>query len=640
MPEKMQGILARVKQLPEKCREKQLPPERIVAALLASLMFSYIFALGANGNFASYNDYYLNINFATFFTAAILSAAILIGSTWLSKCSRIIPWALIASSVAVSVMVAANYPSAEIVPGTSYYGDPAAWVSANISYVCFAVGIGVFDFIVVKWLVRDDKLGIGGITVDRRITLIAACLLFVVMTVLFGWFTSLKYRSFNNHAFDFGIFAQMYERMAVSGLPETTLERSYLMSHFGVHFSPIFYLFLPGYWIFRSPIYLFFLQSAVVAGGVFAIWLIAGKLGLSGKMTLALELIYAFYPCLMNGTFYDFHENKFLTTVILFLFYFIISKRTLWTFVFSLLLLSVKEDAAIYLICIALFVMIYRKEVLRGAAMLAMAVVYFVIANNIIASVGTEGVMMDRLGDYFINGEKTYGSVVKTIFFDAGYLIKQCFKAEKIPFILWMFAPVVFAPFMTKKVSALILLLPILPINIMQSWIYQSDVDFQYTYGVAAMILMSTIFVVIRLKTDTKRVIVMTSVILCLVMTAALVYPKVNRNQGMYQQMSTAYGENGLSDMEALCASVPADATVTASSNVAPHLYQVKHLYIIMHTYDALREQGIKDGKAVGTDTDYYVIDTRYDSTEMKTQMGSDYIKTQTAGSLELYERR
>ncbi len=640
MPAKIQSVQAKLKEFSEKCDKVHLSLERVIAALLASLMFSYIYVLIGNGDFSNYQEYYLNINFGMFFTIALITFGVMVIATYLSKCRYIIPWALIAGAVAVSILVAANYPSAEIIPATSYASDQNAWIAANISYVFFAIGIGVFDFIVVKWLCRGDKLGLSGITIDRKITLVVACALFVIATVVIGYFSSLKYRSYSNFAFDFGIFAQMYERMAVSGAPETTLERSYLMSHFGVHFSPIFYLFLPGYWIFRSPLYLFYLQAAVIAAGVFAVYLIAGKLGLSGKMTLALELIYIFYPCLLNGTFYDFHENKFLTTIILFLFYFIISKKTILTFVFSLLLLSVKEDAAIYLICIALFVMIYRKEVLKGVGMLAMAIVYFFIANKVVASVGTEGVMMDRLSDYFINGEKTYGSVFKTIFYDMGYLIKQVFKAEKLPFVLWMFAPVMFMPFMTKKVSALILLLPILPINIMQSWIYQSDVDYQYTYGIAALIIMSSIFVILNLKAEKRRLLVMTAVILCLVMSTVLVYPKLKRNDSLYQSMKQSYTEEGLAEMEDLCRSVPADASVTASSNVAPHLYQVKHLYIIMHTYDKLREKGIENGTAVGTDTDYYVIDTRYDTSELQAQMGNNYELERSAGSLSLYKHR
>ena len=265
MPEKTQNIQTRVKQLSQKLKDRHLSPDRIFAAVLAALMFSYTYVLITNGNFADYQQYYLSIHFGAFFAIAIIVLLALTAATYFSKISSIIPWALLMGTVAVSVLMAANYPSSEIVPSTSYFSDPNAWISSNVSYVFFCIGIGVVDFIVIKWLVKNDKLGIANITIDRKIALIIACLLFVVATIVFGYFTSLKYRSFNNHAFDFGIFAQMYERMAVSGVPETTLERSYQMSHFGVHFSPIFYLFLPGYWIFRSPIYLFYLQSAAVA---------------------------------------------------------------------------------------------------------------------------------------------------------------------------------------------------------------------------------------------------------------------------------------------------------------------------------------------------------------------------------------
>ena len=145
MPEIIQNGLNKVKQLSAACKDRFLSLERIVAALLTSLMFSYIYVLIGDGNYASYNEYYLNINYGAFFTIALLSFAAMIAATYLSRCRYIIPWALIASTVAVSVLVAANYPASEIVPGTSYYGDPEHWVSANISYVFFTVGVGIVD---------------------------------------------------------------------------------------------------------------------------------------------------------------------------------------------------------------------------------------------------------------------------------------------------------------------------------------------------------------------------------------------------------------------------------------------------------------------------------------------------------------
>ena len=586
--------------------DRGLSLERIAAALMASVLLSYVYQLLSNGAFYELGSYYSSISFVGFFVIMILALAVMVGATYLTRVKTIIPWALAVSALAVSVLLAANYK------------DGGAF---------FCLGIGICDFIIALWLARGDKLALSAFSISRKAALIAAAVLFVGCTIFFGYFTSAKYLSYNNFTFDFGIFAQMYERMATTFSPSTTVERSHMMSHFGVHFSPIFYLFLPGYYIFRSPLYLFYVQAAGVAAGVFAVWLIAGKLKLSGKLTLALELIYAFYPCLMNGTFYDFHENKFLTSIILFLFYFIISKNTLWEFIFAFLLLMVKEDAAIYLIVIALFVMINRKEFYRGFIMLGMAIVYFIAAQAIVAAAGTEGVMISRLSDYFINGDRSFGSVVKAVFFDFGFLLKQMFTVEKLPFMLWMFLPVCCAPFLTKKISSLILLFPIIPINLMQSWQYQYDVDYQYTYGTAALIIVSAILVISRLKGGKKRVVVIVSLFMCALMSASLMVPKIN-NANTYLKNS----ESTRQQVDELIESVPTDATVTAAHALVPHLYKVEWLYTMPDYYSNNRDKPV--------DTDYFVIDTRYSdlANEMKQVMANNYSLVQTAGFAELYK--
>ena len=587
--------------------KRRLSGQRIFAALMSSFMLAYAFQLLSYGGFGVLNEYYNNIRFADFFIIAGLSFAFMVVLTYILRQKYIIPWALMISSLAVSALFAVNYT-----------GEGAAY---------FTLGVVLVDFVIVTWEIRDDKLGISKITISRKTALIAAAALFVISTAVFGYLTSLKYRSYSDFTFDFGIFAQMYERMASSGVPNTTVERSYMMSHFGVHFSPIFYLFLPGYIIFRSPIYLFYIQAAGVASGVFAIYLIAGKLKLTGKVTLALELIYAFYPCLFNGTFYDFHENKFLTAIILFLFYFILKMNLPLTMVFSLLLLSVKEDAAVYLFVIALYMMIYRKEVFRGILMFLMALVYFLIAQNIVAATGTEGVMIYRLSDFFVNGEQNFGSVFKAVFYDFGYLIQQVFSAEKLPFLIWMFLPVMLAPFMTRRISSLILLLPIIPINLMQSWKYQFDVDFQYTYGVAALIIFSSIMIFLKLEDKKRRIIILSSLCACIVMSCALVAPKV-RNVTSY--MSSTESTRPLVDE--LIDEVPSDATVTASHSLVPHLYKVEWLYTMPDYYPENRDKPV--------DTDYFVIDTRYTdlAAEMKQVMGDDYTLVKSAGFAELYK--
>lgn len=580
-----------------------LSADRIIAALLSSFILAYIFQLASHNNFYELQNYYESINFGVFFFIAGITFLVLFITSFKTLIKNLIPRVLFILTLVLSTLFA---------------------MLNNETNVYFIVGIALVDFIIIKWLIKGDKLEISKINISPRVCLIAAIVLFVAGAVMFGYYTSLKYTSFQSSTFDFGIFSNMFEHMAQTGLPNTTVEREGLTSHFGVHFSPFFYLLLPGYMIFRSPIYLFYAQSTCVAAGVFAVYLISRKLGFSGKITLALEFIYAFYPSLFNGCFYDFHENKFLTVIILFLFYFIISNRTVWTVVFSLLLLSVKEDAAIYLIAISLLVMVYMKKVVKGAIMLAMAVAYFVIAQSVVAALGESGVMMWRLSDYFLGEEQNFSAVIKSSAFDFGFLLKQMFIADKIPFLIWILLPVACTPFMNKKISAYLLLIPIIPINLMQSWIYQYDINFQYTYGTASLVIMAAIFAIGQLKGNRRRMAVLMSICMCLVMSAALVCPKIDNVNKYYDSVKDTAPKS-----QKVIDAIPSDATVTASHRLIPHLSYILNLTSASHNSTDLLQ------------TDYYVLDTRDADTSdnMRLVMQSNYTLINSDGFIELYKR-
>lgn len=586
----------------ERLKGYSLSIERIIAAFVCSFMFAYIIQMIKNKNFSDLESYYNSINFVLFFIITFALGAALCVATYYTKITSLIPRTLLCTTTILSVMFSS---------------------SVDTGNIYFLLGLAVVDLIVVLWLVNGDKLELSKINISYKICFIVAIVLFACTTIFFSYFSYLSYKNFCNSTFDFGVFAQIFEKMATTGLPLTTVERSVEMNHFGVHFSPFFYLLLPGYMIFRSPVYLMCVQALAVSLGVFPVYLICKKLNLSGKITLAFIFIYSFYPCLFNGCIYEFHENKFLTTIILFLFYFILCDKTIWSLSLSLLLLSVKEDAAIYLIAIALYVLISKKKYLNGAIMLSMAIVYFLIANKIISSLWNEGVMMWRLSDYFVNGNDSYASVFKSILFDFGYLIKMMFNSEKFPFIIWMFLPLMFTPFAQNKISNLILLLPIIPINLMQTWQYQYNIDYQYTYGVAALIIFCAIIGIINLKSKTKRIALLMSLIICVTLAVNTLLPKISGNalnEKFYADKATAIDE--------ALHTLPKDKSVTASHFIVPHLYFVKELYTVPDYYKAIEQ------------TDYFVVDTRYqeDAENMKAVMGNDYTLINSAGFVEIYE--
>lgn len=589
----------------DKLSQSGLNIEYIISAFLSSFILSYIIQLLKSPMFFQLDSYYNSINFALFWIITVTGGLALCLFTHITKQASLIPRTLIVLTAILSILY-------------SSYNDT--------SDVYFLIGLAVVNLIVVLWCVKDDKLEISKIKVNYKMCFAVACALFLILSIYFSHITSLKYRNFHNATFDFGIFAQMFENMARTGAPLTTVERSVEMSHFGVHFSPVFYLLLPGYYIFRSPIYLICAQACIVALGVFPVYLICKKLGLSGKVTLSFELIYSFYPCLINGCFYDFHENKMLTTIILFLFYFILCEKNIPTIIFSLILLSVKEDAAIYLIAIALYVLLSRKKKMLGTIMLSMAVVYFVLAQAIVSKLGSEGVMMWRLSDYFVNGEEGFFSVFKSILFDVGYLIKMMFTADKFPFIVWMFLPLLFTPLMQEKISNLILLLPIIPINLMQSWQYQYDINFQYTYGVAALIIFLAILGIKNLKGNKKRIALLMSLIMCASAFVNIVSPKIKNNKLINETQS----EISKSIDEMLHSTITRDDSVTANHFIMPHLYYVKEIYTVPEYYKEIEQ------------TDYFVINTKdSENTEkMKIVMEDDYTLINSCGFVEIYKHK
>ena len=147
------------------------------------------------------------------------------------------------------------------------------------------------------------------------------------------------------------------------------------------------------------------------------------------------------------------------------------------TITFTLLTLSIKEDTAIYIFAIALFILFSRKKKYSGIIMLISAAGYYLLATKMITVFGGEA-MVDRFANYYLDGGRGLLSVIKTCFYDIGFLLLQVFNAEKFQFILWTFVPLTFTLITGASAGELILLMPALVINLMSNWIYQYNLIF------------------------------------------------------------------------------------------------------------------------------------------------------------------
>lgn len=312
--------------------------------------------------------------------------------------------------------------------------------------------------------------------------------------------TVARIQSFSTPTYDFGIFSQMFYYMRKTGLPMTTLERDGLLSHFRVHMSPIWYLMLPFYWIVPKPATLQVLQAVVLSSSVIPLWKLGKLHGLSAPVRFFLCAALLLYPSFSGGTSYDVHENCFLTPLILWLLYGIDRKRIRLAVVAAILTLFVKEDAAIYVAVIGLWLIVRcllrnnrnERGMLRlGIGLLLGSVLWFFAVTTWLAKEG-DGVMTYRYSNFMYDGSDSLVTVVKSVLLQPFKALYECVDTEKLSFLALSLLPLLGLPLWTRRYERFLLLIPFLLVNLMSDYQYQHDIFFQYTFGSTACLFYLT----------------------------------------------------------------------------------------------------------------------------------------------------
>lgn len=486
----------------------------------------------------------------------------------------------------------------------AYNGYSIQWQSVSynsIGNVCFA-GMLCFIDVLVFLYVRDDIFDMfKKLKITKRTANIIIGIIGVGIFAFVGITTSLRYATYSNSTFDFGIFAQMYEYMKQKGTMDTTVERNYLLSHFGVHFSPIFYLGLPIYFIFSSPITVQLIQALMIALPVIPITLLCREYKMSHWMTIAVSLLYALYPATAGGAMYDIHENCFLTFMILMTIWAVEKKKNILAIVFTLLTFLVKEDAPIYILILGAYFLFSKKDKKRGIILMVAAAVYFGAAIAIVNSFGL-GILENRFSNLYFDSEGGMGQIIRTILTNPAYVIGQITanssteSLDKIEYIMVMMIPVAAALFTTrKKYSRYILILPFVVINLMTTYPYLHNIGFQYNFGVIALFVYVIIMNLSGVKIRKAKTIVCASVIGAGILFTSLMFPKLtyyadklNDNSETFEQLNQAID------------TIPENASVCASGFLTPHLSKNLELYDQNHLEEDIY-------------TDYLVVDKRFE---------------------------
>ncbi len=438
----------------------------------------------------------------------------------------------------------------------------------------YCLAMIILAAIALNFLLKSDKLRLNKIKIGTRLTKTTVAVCAAVICGFIATIGCLRYATYSSPNFDFGIWCNMFYHMKEEFWPIVSSERDKLLSHFAVHISPIYYLILPFYIIFPSPYTLQISQAVIIASGIIPLYLLCRHKGLSNKFIATLSVAYAFSPALIAGIGYDMHENCFLVPLLLWLFYFFEKEKYPLMYLSALGVCMVKEDAAIFVLFFGIYAFLSRQKYLHGIILALGSIVCFGSAVLIINTFG-DGVLASRFDNYMYQDEGLIG-MAKIIITNPAYVFTQVLSSDKLIYLLKLLLPLGFLPLATKKVSRFILLLPMMLINLMVTYSYQYNIDFQYSFGAAACLIYLAVINAAELKGGVRRYMT------CLAAVAAIIIFLPNSGNKI-NYLSERY-ENGQYEFSVLNSAldlIPDEASVKSSTFFIPHIAQRNEIYEI-----------------------------------------------------------
>ncbi|OGY67989.1 MAG: hypothetical protein A3H63_00570 [Candidatus Harrisonbacteria bacterium RIFCSPLOWO2_02_FULL_45_10c] len=414
--------------------------------------------------------------------------------------------------------------------------------------------------------------------------------------IFFGIFTALRQYNFQTQAWDMGIFTQTFWNTVQGRFMQNTLEE--LPNHFGIHWSPILLLLVPGYALFPSPYFLLFIQTLAVALGAWPLYLLSKRiLGPEWKEYRVLKNApiiitagYLLYAPLHWLTIYDFHEITFLVPLLIAGFYFMEIRRWGWASLFLLLAAATKEDAVIAVLFMGIYLLLKRrvpetaqnssmpawltKERMFGIAVIIFSLLYFIFAIKIVMPAFGGGLL--RLDRYSHFGN-TFPEIITTIITQPLFDLKTIFTAEKIRYAVWLLLPVSFLPFFSWR--TLILLIPGLAENLLTNFPAQFSGFYQYDATLIAGIFIGA---TLGLKNIVDKKWMAKKIALAALIAAIFIGYIMRSPVNPVFFPTNLFKTNPQWDaLRAVLRSIPSSASVSANTNLVPHLANREHIYTL-----------------------------------------------------------
>ncbi|MGH2517089.1 MAG: DUF2079 domain-containing protein [Ktedonobacterales bacterium] len=404
------------------------------------------------------------------------------------------------------------------------------------------------------------------------------------------------------------------------------------ISRLAIHFEPIMFPISLLYLVVPSPKTLQLLQAIVVAAGAFpAYWLASRKLR-SAFAGVIFAAVYLLFPSLEAAVTYDFHAVTLAAAFLMFALYFMLSRNNIGLVIACLLALTTKEEIVVDVAMIAFATILFQRRWRLGAGLFALSIAWLVMELAIMHAASPLG-HSPTAGRYAYLGRGPVQAGLYVLSHPIQLLSQHVLDSSHILYLRVLLAPLAYLALLSPL--TLLLAVPALGINLLSTDPSMYSGAYQYNAEIVPVLILSSIqavaylseaagWLAVRLRPAIPRV---RSALPRVASLRLPRFPRVIRRSGrvsvpssrvvmialtvlillfsIYEQydrgylpiahsfawpQATAHSNlaNSLLDL------IPANATVSAQSDLVPHVSHRRYIY--MYPYH-------------GTDADYIFLD-------------------------------
>jgi len=416
----------------------------------------------------------------------------------------------------------------------------------------------------------------------------------LVVLAAAGYAAYFSFYSIRNHhrlattAFDLGIYDNLMFN-AIHGHPfratvlfPLTDGGNNLASHaeFGVLWFIPFYLLHPG------PQLLLIAQSTLLGFAAVPLYLFA-RTQVSRPMAAVIALAYLCFPPLHGPNFYDFHWLTLAPFFHFWLFWAIATRRKVLTVVMIVMLFSLREDLAVDLAGLGLFLLLTGIRPRLGLWLTAASVAWFAVDRFVIMPLAGSWYFQNLYSGLFADGVSSFGSVIKTILTNPLFFVTTLMTQAKLEYVLHMLVPLVFLPL--RRFSLVLLLLPAIFFTIMTTGYSPTiAISFQYTTHWTPFVFLATVLalVVLARRPDGRAARWAALATVVVVLGAdSYTYGAIFQHEAFVGGFSripftmSPTEERRWKGMQDLVGMIPPNASVAATENETPHISTRKNAY-------------------------------------------------------------